>query len=60
VAGFGLDPLYEEPGRADDDLLALPNVVLTPHTAAQPRSNALDDIEDLVVGLAGRLAAPRA
>jgi phosphoglycerate dehydrogenase-like enzyme len=52
LGGFGLDPLYEEPGRADDPLLQFDNVVLTPHTAAQPRFNALQDIEDLLVGLA--------
>jgi phosphoglycerate dehydrogenase-like enzyme len=52
LGGFGLDPLYESPGRDDDGLLALPNVVMTPHIAAQPRFNALDDLEDMITGLA--------
>ena len=41
LGGFALDPLYELPGRGDDELLSFPNVVLTPHIAAQPRSNFL-------------------
>jgi len=52
LGGFALDPLYEEPGRADDELLALDNVILTPHLAGSPRWNGLRDIEDLITGLA--------
>jgi phosphoglycerate dehydrogenase-like enzyme len=52
LGGFALDPLYEEPGRDDDELLAFDNVVLTPHIAGSPRSNGLRDIEDLITGLA--------
>ena len=48
LGGFALDPLYEAPGRADDPLLAFDNVVVTPHLAAQPRFNALDDFADLI------------
>jgi phosphoglycerate dehydrogenase-like enzyme len=55
LGGFALDPLYEEPGRADEELLQFDNVVLTPHTAAQPRFNALNDLRDLIVGLADAL-----
>lgn len=51
LGGFALDPLYEAPGRDDDELLGFANVVITPHLAAQPRFNALDDITDLLVGL---------
>jgi glyoxylate reductase/D-3-phosphoglycerate dehydrogenase len=54
LGGLGLDPLYETPAREDDPLLAFENVVVTPNTAAQPRFNALEDIEELVVGMAGR------
>jgi phosphoglycerate dehydrogenase-like enzyme len=56
LGGLGLDPLYETPVRSDDPLLGFENVVITPNTAAQPRFNALQDIEDIVVGMAGRLA----
>jgi phosphoglycerate dehydrogenase-like enzyme len=55
LGGFGLDPLYESPGRDDDELLQFSNVVMTPHIAAQPRFNALDDLEELIVGLARTL-----
>jgi phosphoglycerate dehydrogenase-like enzyme len=55
LGGFALDPLYEEPGRSDDELLAFDNVVLTPHMAGSPRTNGLRDIEELVTGLAQAL-----
>ena len=56
LAGFALDTLYEEPGRADDELLGFDNVIMTPHTAAQPRFNALNDLHDMITGLAGYVA----
>jgi len=55
LGGFALDPLYEEPGRADDELLGFENVILTPHIAAMPRHNGLDDFRDLVRGIAAKL-----
>lgn len=51
LGGFALDPLYEAPGRADDPLPAFDNVIITPHLAAQPRFNALDDMTDLITQL---------
>ena len=57
LSGFALDPLYEEPGRGDDELLRFDNVVLTPHIAAQPRFNALDDLADMMEALAKELAS---
>jgi phosphoglycerate dehydrogenase-like enzyme len=57
LGGFALDPLYEEPGRNDDELLAFDNVILTPHMAGSPRTNGLRDIEELITGLARALAA---
>lgn len=51
LGGFALDPLYEAPGRDDDELLAFDNVLITPHIAAQPRFNALDDFRDLLLSL---------
>jgi phosphoglycerate dehydrogenase-like enzyme len=56
LGGFALDPLYEAPGRRDDELLAFENVVLTPYVAAQPRFNALDDLADMMERLAKELA----
>jgi phosphoglycerate dehydrogenase-like enzyme len=55
LGGFALDPLYEEPGRGDDELLGFDNVVLTPHIAAQPRFNALDDLADMMEALSKEL-----
>jgi phosphoglycerate dehydrogenase-like enzyme len=56
LGGFALDPLYEEPGRPDDELLSFDNVILTPHMAGSPRFNGLQDIEDVIEGLADALA----
>jgi phosphoglycerate dehydrogenase-like enzyme len=56
LGGFALDPLYDTPGRDDDALLKFPNVIITPHIAAQPRFNALDDLEEMIVGLARAVA----
>ena len=56
LGGFALDPLYEAPGRSDDELLGFRNVVLSPHIAAQPRFNALNDISDMLAGLAKDIA----
>jgi phosphoglycerate dehydrogenase-like enzyme len=55
LGGFALDPLYDAPGRADDPLLGFDNVVITPHLAAQPRFNALDDMTDLILQLDEKL-----
>jgi phosphoglycerate dehydrogenase-like enzyme len=52
LGGFALDPLYEAPGRADDELLSFDNVILTPHLAGSPRWNGLTDIQDIVEALA--------
>jgi phosphoglycerate dehydrogenase-like enzyme len=57
LGGFALDPLYEEPGRSDDELLFFDNVILTPHMAGSPRSNGLTDIEDIIKGLAKQMSA---
>jgi phosphoglycerate dehydrogenase-like enzyme len=57
LGGFALDPLYDEPGRPDDEFLSFDNVILTPHMAGSPRFNGLQDIEDVIEGLADALAA---
>jgi phosphoglycerate dehydrogenase-like enzyme len=51
LGGFALDPQYEEPGRDDDALLGFDNVILTPHVAAMPRQNGLNDFRDLIRGI---------
>ncbi len=56
LGGLGIDGWYEEPGRADDEVLSFDNVVLTPHMAASPRSNGLQDIEEMIRGLVRALA----
>jgi len=56
LGGFALDPLYEAPGSSDDELLKFHNVVLSPHIAAQPRFNALDDLAEMMEQLANGLA----
>jgi phosphoglycerate dehydrogenase-like enzyme len=56
LGGFGLDPHYDAPGRADDPLLAFRNVIVTPHLAASPRYNSLDDFEELLLGIDAALA----
>jgi phosphoglycerate dehydrogenase-like enzyme len=56
LGGFALDPQYEAPGRAEDELLRFRNVILVPHLAGSPRWNALKDCEDVMVGLANALA----
>jgi D-3-phosphoglycerate dehydrogenase len=56
LGGLGLDTPYDEPARDDEELLGLRNVLVTPHTAAQPRFNALGDFMDLLAGL-GKVVA---
>jgi phosphoglycerate dehydrogenase-like enzyme len=56
LGGFALDPLYQSPMQDDDELLQFDNVVLTPHLAAQPRWNALDDLCEIMEGMAHALA----
>jgi phosphoglycerate dehydrogenase-like enzyme len=56
LGGFALDPLYEAPGRRDDELLGFRNVILLPHLGGSPRWNALGDCEELIAGLARALA----
>ena len=55
LGGFGLDPLYEAPGREDDELLRFDNVVMSPHLGGSPRQNGLDDLADLVEQMAKAL-----
>lgn len=56
IGGFALDPLYQEPMAEDDELLRLDNVILVPHMGGSPRSNGLNDLEELIAGLARAVA----
>ncbi len=56
LGGLAMDGLYEEPGRSDDELLSFNNVVITPHMAASPRTNGLQDIADMIQGIARAMA----
>lgn len=55
LGALGLDTFYEEPGSASDPLLAFENAIITPRIAAQPRFNALGDLEQVMVQLARAL-----
>jgi phosphoglycerate dehydrogenase-like enzyme len=55
LGGYGLDTFYEEPGDANDPLLKFPNVIITPHLGGSPRWNSLDDIEEVLIHIAGLL-----
>ncbi len=57
LAGFALDTFYKEPAPDDDELLRMDNVILTPRMAGSPRTNGLQDFEQLITGLARELAA---
>ena len=57
LGGLGLDPPYQSPGRDGDALTAFDNVIVTPHFAGSPRTNGLDDFEEMIVGLAREMTA---
>jgi phosphoglycerate dehydrogenase-like enzyme len=52
LGGYGMDTFYEEPGNANDPLIQLPNVIVTPHLGGSPRFNTLDDFEEVLVNIA--------
>jgi phosphoglycerate dehydrogenase-like enzyme len=51
LAGAALDVLYKEPDREDEPLLALANVVLTPHTGGASRLNGIEDIREMLAAI---------
>ncbi len=56
LGGCALDAQYEEPACDDDTLLQFGNVILTPHTAGQPRTIGLEDFREIILGIAQVLA----
>ena len=56
IAGFALDPLYQEPMPSNDELFEFKNVVLSPHLAGSPRQNALTDFREMITNIAKELA----
>ena len=59
LGGLGLDPPYEVPGRADDELLSFDNVIVTPHFGGSPRANGLGDFDEMVRGMAAAYSRVR-
>ena len=60
LGGAALDPPYDTPMRQDDELLALPNLSLSPQLAGSPRANALEDFEDLIIGIGLEISRDKA
>ncbi|MEK9677452.1 MAG: NAD(P)-dependent oxidoreductase [Rhodospirillaceae bacterium] len=52
LGGAAFDVHYEEPSAVDEPLKAFPNVVLSPHIAVGPRTEALTDMAEIVGNLA--------
>jgi phosphoglycerate dehydrogenase-like enzyme len=60
LGGYGLDIFYEEPAAANEPLTRFRNVIITPHLGGSPRTNALNDFEELLMGMARILKNPAA
>jgi phosphoglycerate dehydrogenase-like enzyme len=52
LGGAGFDVQYQEPLTGDEPLRDYPNVVLSPHIAVGPRTEALADMEEVISNLA--------
>ena len=52
LGGAGFDVQYQEPLTGEESLKDYPNVVLSPHIAVGPRTEALADMEEIIANLA--------
>jgi D-3-phosphoglycerate dehydrogenase len=59
LAGAGCDVQYGEPTPDTDPLLAMANVILTPHLGGASRMNGLMDAEAMLVQIHAALQAAR-
>lgn len=50
IAGAGLDVFWNEPTNVSDEILSCPNVIVSPHTAAQTREAVIKMATDCVAG----------
>ena len=50
IAGAGLDVFWNEPTHTDDEILRCPNVIVSPHSAAQTREAVIKMAEMCVKG----------
>lgn len=50
IGGAGLDVFYHEPTRDDDEILHCPNVIVSPHSAAQTREAVIKMAQMCVSG----------
>lgn len=50
IAGAGLDVFWNEPTRVDDEILHCPNVIVSPHSAAQTKEAVIKMAEMCVQG----------
>jgi phosphoglycerate dehydrogenase-like enzyme len=55
LGGYALDIFYEEPAAANEPLTQFRNIIITPHLGGSPRTNALNDFEELLIGMARTL-----
>ena len=51
LGGAGFDVMYQEPTDQGDTILDVPNLLLTPHLAGGTRWNALNDMQEMLVGI---------
>jgi phosphoglycerate dehydrogenase-like enzyme len=58
MGGFAgrTDPLERNRERMTDELLSMPNVILTPHLAGSPRMNGIADFEEMIRDLGPSLS----